>query len=161
MDMMSWSDWTLAQAGNPVGMPGATASNPPAGGAPSAPASTGAQPLPPPAPGSGGAPGMGGFLWIAIGMMVLLMVTNIFAGRKEKKRQAELMSSLKRNDRVQTSGGILGTVVEVGEKEVVLRVEEGRIRVLRGAVQTIINPSKAPAGVEAKPADAKAGAATS
>jgi preprotein translocase subunit YajC len=107
---------------------------------------------------------MGSFMWIVVAMFAVLLLTQILGARKEKKRQQELMDSLKRHDKVQTVGGMLGTVVEVGEKDVVLRVEEGRIRVVRSAVQTILNSApKAGASVESKPeskAEAKAAGST-
>jgi preprotein translocase subunit YajC len=48
----------------------------------------------------------------------------VLGGRKEKKKRAALMASLKKHDKVQTVGGIIGTVVELTAEEVVLRVDE-------------------------------------
>jgi preprotein translocase YajC subunit len=49
--------------------------------------------------------------------------------------------ALKKNDRVQTIGGILGTVLEVSDTEVVLKIDEAnntKIRVLPSAVSKVI-----------------------
>lgn len=56
------------------------------------------------------------------------------------RRQQELMRSLEIGDKVRTAGGIFGVIVSIDETEVVLGVEEGRLRVARAAVQTRIEP---------------------
>jgi preprotein translocase subunit YajC len=43
--------------------------------------------------------------------------------RKEKKKKEALLNSLKKGQKVQTVGGILGTVEEVRESEVVVLVD--------------------------------------
>jgi len=67
---------------------------------------------------------------------------------KERRRFEEMLSSLKRNDRVQTVGGILATVVDVREGEVVLKVDEAsnvKIRVNRSAIKEVLRDTAAPA----------------
>jgi preprotein translocase YajC subunit len=78
-------------------------------------------------------------------MLVLMVVMTTMTGRKDKKKRAELMASLKKNARVQMVGGEIGTIVELSDTEVVLRVEEGRIRFARSAVQTVLDSAKAKA----------------
>ena len=51
----------------------------------------------------------------------MLMVRN---PRKQQKEQKQMLQSLKKNDRVRTIGGILGTVMEVRGEEVILKVDE-------------------------------------
>jgi preprotein translocase subunit YajC len=133
---------TLAQEGgaNPVfnqANPGASPA--PAGGAPA-----GAQ-----APGAttgGGKPPAGnplGFmlpLFIVLGGVILLQ---IFASRKQEKKRRELLNSVKKYDKVVTLGGIIGTVVELRDDEVVLKVDEHsstKIRFTRSAIQQVIRP---------------------
>jgi preprotein translocase subunit YajC len=149
----SWSTLLLAQdsvtasgtptpQNNAVGVPGATISPPPATGAP--------QPSQP--------QGMGLLFWLLPLMLLVIVGSQMMAGRKDKKRRQELMSSMKRGEKVQTIGGVIGTIVEVGEHEVVVRVEEGRIRFAKSAIQTILSAQDKPApngAIEAKP-DAKA-----
>jgi preprotein translocase subunit YajC len=119
-----------------------------------------AQPVPAtPAPRSG--TGDLTFLFLLTGFMVLLIVMSVFSGRKEKKRRQELLSALAPNDRVQTIGGILGTIVEIRDDEVVLRVDENtntRIRFSKSAVQQVLRKSgtHAKTEAEAKPDRAKA-----
>lgn len=110
--------------------------------------------------GGGGAGGGGGFnmIWMLFLFLIVMVVMTSMTGRKEKKRRAALMSSMKRGDKVQTTGGIIGTIEEMGDNEVVLRVDEvskTRIRFSRAAVTTILQSRDTPASkggeVEAKP----------
>lgn len=101
------------------------------------------------------------FLFILTGFMVLLILMSVFSGRKEKKRRLELLSSLANNDRVQTIGGILGTIVDIKDDEITLRVDENtntRIRFSRASVQQVLRKANSPAKSEAesKPDRAKA-----
>jgi preprotein translocase subunit YajC len=80
-------------------------------------------------------------LFLMLGLMVFMFVMTALSGRKEKRRRAELLSSIQRHDRVQTAGGVIGTVVEVHDDEIVLKVDEAtntRIRFARSSVQTVL-----------------------
>lgn len=44
--------------------------------------------------------------------------------RKEKKKKEQLLNSLKKGQKVQTIGGIIGTIDEIKDKEVLLLVDE-------------------------------------
>jgi preprotein translocase subunit YajC len=81
-------------------------------------------------------------------VLVAMMGMTALAGRKEKKKRAAMFDALKRNDRVMTSSGIIGTIIEIGPQEVVLRVEDGRIRFSRTAVQTVIEAAAGTASEE-------------
>jgi preprotein translocase subunit YajC len=69
----------------------------------------------------------------------------MFRGRnKERGKFEQMLKDLKRNDRVQTIGGMLGTVVEVRDNEVVLKIDEAsntKVRVTRGAIKEVIAPA--------------------
>lgn len=71
------------------------------------------------------------FLALIIGVFYLLIIR---PQRKRAKSQQELAASLKAGDEVRTVGGIHGVVVSTDEDSVVLKVEEGRIRVSRRAI---------------------------
>jgi preprotein translocase subunit YajC len=61
--------------------------------------------------------------------------------RKEKKKRQQMLAELSKNDRVVTIGGVIGTVVEVRENEVVLKVDESsntRMRFSRNAIQSLV-----------------------
>jgi len=82
-----------------------------------------------------------GFFFIMMAVLVGMIVISMFSGRKDKKKKAEMMSAMGKGDRVQTIGGILGTVVEVRENDVLLKVDENantKIRFAKSAVQTVL-----------------------
>lgn len=98
-------------------------------------------------------------LLLIFGMVMIFMLMSLFSGRKDKRRRSEMLAGLKRHDRVQTLGGIIGTIVDVKDDELVLRVDETsntRIRFARSAVQSILRESSVKDGsaqVEGKPAE--------
>ncbi len=100
----------------------------------------------------------GGSNMLLFGMLLFfgfLMVTTMLQGRKEKKRKAELLSSIARHDRVQTVGGMIGVVAELTDTEAVLRVDEAtnsRVRVTRSSIQTVLKKGRGNSiEAEAKP----------
>jgi len=119
-----------AQPVNAVGMPG---------GATQVPSDGTQQPLGPTGAGAAPAGGMGPLIWLLPVMLVVMILMSTLTGRKDKKRRAELLSSIKKQDKVQTLGGLIGTIVEMSDDEVVLRIEEGRIRVTKSAIQQVIS----------------------
>ncbi len=74
-----------------------------------------------------------------IGIMYFLVI------RPQKKREAErqqMLASVRKNDRILTSGGIFGVVMSVKDNEVVLRIDDSanvRVRVARSAVAEIVS----------------------
>ena len=61
-------------------------------------------------------------------------------GQKDKKKFRQMLADLKRNDRIQTIGGIRGTVVDVREDEVVVKTDETnnvRTRFARNAIKEV------------------------
>jgi preprotein translocase subunit YajC len=66
--------------------------------------------------------------------------------RNEDQKKKDLLSSIKRGDRVQTIGGILGTVVEVEDSRVRLKVDESsntKIWFSRNALFRVLGEEKA------------------
>ena len=76
------------------------------------------------------------------GMFLIMIFFSINSGRKEKKKKAELMASLSKGSKVQTIGGILGTVVEIRDDELIVKVDENsntRLRFAKSAVTTVLS----------------------
>jgi preprotein translocase subunit YajC len=104
-------------------------------------------------PGSPAAPGPGGIGQLLqspiVPLMLVVVVVWAFSLRSTKKKQKEkpsMIDNMKRGDRVQTIGGIMGTVVEAREKEVIVKVDEGnntKIKFARGAIDRIVEEEKA------------------
>lgn len=151
---------TLAQAES-AGAAGA-ASPPPIAGRPETgsgpgPATSGSQPLG--APGGAAPSPMGGSsMLLLVGVVFLVMILmQVLTGRKEKKRREEMLTGLRRGDRVQTIGGMLGSVAEVRDDEVVLKVDEStntKVRVVRSAIQNVLKRPETKPGEELAAADA-------
>lgn len=89
-----------------------------------------------------------------IGIVFYLMLMR--PEQRKRKQQEQLLSALKKNDRVVTIGGIAGTVVNAapGSTFVTLRVDDTnntRLRVLRSAISRVGEPDSA----EEEPAESK------
>jgi preprotein translocase subunit YajC len=70
------------------------------------------------------------------------------ARQREKQQRDMLMNQLKKNDEVVTSAGIIGTVANIKDDEVTLKVDESanvRLRVLKSTIVKIITPKDAAA----------------
>lgn len=129
--------WTLATA------------PPVAGRAPGSNGATidpGVQPL---GPGANQAPPSSafpsGFLFMMVALFVLMIVLSSMGQRKERKRRNEMLTQLGRYDRVTTTGGLIGTIVELKDEELVLKVDEAtntRIHVVRSAVQQVLKKGR-------------------
>lgn len=80
------------------------------------------------------AAGGGASLILLVVMVAVFWFFIIRPQRKRAKAQQELAESLEIGDQIQTVGGIKGVVVGIDGDDVVLGVEEGRIRITRRAV---------------------------
>ena len=75
---------------------------------------------------------------IFIGLMVVVMYMLFFRGpRKKQQKHKQMVQTLQKNDRVRTIGGIIGTVVDVKDDEVTLKIDESnntKIKILSSAI---------------------------
>jgi len=82
--------------------------------------------------------GLGPQNLIFIALMFVVMYFLLFRGpRKKQQKHKQMVQSLKKNDRVRTIGGIIGTVVDIKDDEVTLKVDESnntKIRVASTAI---------------------------
>ena len=63
--------------------------------------------------------------------------------KKEQKKRANLLDSLKKEDRIVTIGGVYGTIVSLTDKTVMLRIaEKVEIKISRSAVSHYQDPQK-------------------
>ena len=75
-------------------------------------------------------------------VLVLLYVFIFRSKRKQERQKQDLLGQIKRGDRVQTIGGILGKVVDVEDKKVLLKVDESsntKIWFSRNAVHRVLS----------------------
>lgn len=83
---------------------------------------------------------------LMFGVIGLFIIPTIFAGRKEKKRREAMMGSLSKGDKVSTSAGIIGTVTEINDTEVVVKSEDARIRFSKAAITSVMSSTGAGKG---------------
>ncbi len=88
--------------------------------------------------GGGGAAAIANFLpIIAIGLVFYFLV--IAPANKQRKKTQEMLSTLKKGDRVLTSGGIYGTVQGVEPDAVYLKIAENvKVKVARSAISGLV-----------------------
>ena len=82
---------------------------------------------------------------LLIAMFVLLYFMMFRGPRKKQQQQRQMIESLKKNDRVQTIGGLLGTVLDVKDDQVLLKVDESnntKIWFASGAVSRVLTEEK-------------------
>lgn len=137
-DLLNPSIVTLAQAADP----GAALSQgtPSAAGTPAATGTaapgTAAQPQP---------PGLSGMIMlIPLAIIAVMVISQLGGAKKERKRREAMLSALARHDKVVTIGGIIGTVVDVRDDEVLLKVDENtntKMKFTRASIQQVIKAS--------------------
>ncbi len=135
-----FNSFLLAQDGA-VGPPGETTAAP--GTATGQGAGTGT--------GGGSSPFGGTFMFVMLGMLVLMIVVSGLGPRRERKRRQAMLTAIKKHDKVQTVGGVIGAIVEIKPDLIVLKVDESsntRITFARSSIQQVLNPSEEPASPE-------------
>ena len=91
--------------------------------------------------------------WLQLVPFVVIMVAMIFimnySHKKRLKEQEEMITKIKVGDRVQTAGGMRGTVTQVKDGAFVVEIApKVEVEFVRTAVELL--PAAAPAGVEDK-----------
>lgn len=87
----------------------------------------------------------GSWLWIYLALMLVLFFVFFRGPQKQKQERKKLVQSLQKNDRVQTIGGILGTVVDIKDDEITLKVDESnntKIKVTSSAIGRNLSQDK-------------------
>lgn len=73
------------------------------------------------------------FLALIVGVFYFAIIR---PQRKRAQAQRQMSESLEIGDQIRTIGGIHGTVVSFDDDSVVLRIEDGRIRISKRAIGT-------------------------
>lgn len=91
-----------------------------------------------PAAGAGAGAGLEGLI-LPIGLIVILYFFMIRPQVKRQKEQKALVDALVKGDEVQTEGGIMGKIVNLGDNFILLEVAEGvEIKVRRTSVGAVM-----------------------
>jgi preprotein translocase subunit YajC len=89
------------------------------------------------------------FFLLVMLLVLGMIVFSIMGQRRDRKKREALISAVKKHDRVQTIGGVIGSVVEVKPDYVVLKVDESsntRITFSRAAIAQVLTASPEPEG---------------
>ena len=100
--------------------------------------------VPPPPPAGGFWNQQYMILVLMVGVILLMVVLNSRTRRKQEKKRTDMITGMKKGDRVTTIGGIIGTLIEVRENDVVVKVDEQnntRLRFLRSAIHHVGEPT--------------------
>jgi len=85
--------------------------------------------------------------WVMFLLLGLIVVMFIMSSRSKKKQQAQrqqMIAGMKKGDKVTTIGGIIGTVIETKDGEVVVKVDEQNnihMRFVPSAIHHVGEPS--------------------
>jgi len=89
-------------------------------------------------------PGLMQYLPLIVIFVVMYML--LFRGpRKKQQKHQQMVKSLRKNDRVRTIGGILGTVIDVKDDEITVKIDESnntKIKITASAVSTVLSDEK-------------------
>jgi preprotein translocase subunit YajC len=88
------------------------------------------------------------FLVLIFAMLMFFVFSSSRTRKKEQQMREDMLKNMKRGDRVLTLGGILGTVVDVKDSEVVLKVDETtntKIKFTRDAIKRVLLEDESPA----------------
>lgn len=89
----------------------------------------------------------GGMLSMLLPFILMFVVMYFLILRPQKRKERErkdLLSRVKKNDRVVTAGGIHGTITSIRENEVILRIDDTKdikVKVDRGSIATVLEVS--------------------
>ena len=85
------------------------------------------------------------FFWVILPPLAIILVLYMVMDspqRRERAKREAMMKNMKKDDRVVTIGGIIGTVANISQdgKEVTLKVDDGtRIRFRRTAISEVLS----------------------
>ncbi len=84
-------------------------------------------------------------LFVLMAALVLMWVLTSRSRRKQESKRKEMLSNLAKGDKITTIGGVIGTVIEVKEDEVTIKVDETnntRMKFARWAIRGVGDEAK-------------------
>lgn len=74
-----------------------------------------------------------------VGLFAILWFFLVRPQQQRQKKHAQMVASLKVNDRIITAGGIYGTILKIKEDSLIVKIAENvRIELMRSAVSQLI-----------------------
>ncbi len=86
------------------------------------------------------------FFMLLLLLFGAMIIFSFLGQRRDRKKRDAMISAVKKHDRVQTVGGVIGSVVDVKTDTVVLKVDESsntRMTFARSSIQQVLTPSAA------------------
>ncbi|WP_300786393.1 preprotein translocase subunit YajC [uncultured Desulfovibrio sp.] len=94
-------------------------------------------------PQAGGAPASGTDMLVQFLPLILMFAIFWFLlirpQQKRAKAHKQMLSELKRGDRIMTSGGFIGRILEIDDEQILLECGEAKLRLNRGAVGAVLD----------------------
>ncbi len=94
------------------------------------------------------------FIFLLVFMFAFIWLFIIRPQKREQDEKQTMMSALKKNDRVVTTGGMFGTIVNIKDDEVTLRIDDQakvKVRYLKSAISRLADAEQAkPSGEDKK-----------
>ncbi|MBN2183039.1 MAG: preprotein translocase subunit YajC [Sedimentisphaerales bacterium] len=84
-------------------------------------------------------------LWLFLPLILLMVFMFFRAPQKQKQQRKKLEQSLEKNDKILTIGGIIGTIVDIKDDEITLKVDESnntKLKVRRSAIGRNLSKDK-------------------
>jgi len=73
-------------------------------------------------------------------IFVIFYLLLILPQQKKQKKHTNMINSLKKGDQIVTSSGMYGTIADVKEQKIVLKIaDEVKIEIVKSAVATVID----------------------
>ena len=96
-------------------------------------------------------PGQRSFLIPMVAIAAIFYFLMVLPEKKNRKKREELMSGLKKGDKVMMKSGLYGTIVQVNDERVRLQIADGvRVEFAREAIQGPADPEAEKAKAEVK-----------
>jgi preprotein translocase subunit YajC len=77
-------------------------------------------------------------------MALFYLLLILPAQRRERKHKETVLNAMKKGDKVLTTSGIIGVISFLKDEEVTLKLEEGKMRVLRSTIVKIFGSEEQP-----------------
>lgn len=81
-----------------------------------------------------------------VAMVVFMFLSSRSQKKREKREREEMFAGMSKNDRIQTIGGVIGTLISVKDDEIILKVDEStntKMTFARTAIQKVLTDSAA------------------
>ena len=86
--------------------------------------------------------------WAPIIILVVIFYFFLFRSKRtQDRKRTDMLKQLKKGDRIQTIGGVLGSVIEARDDEVLVKVDESsntKIRFARSAIHRVLEDAAKP-----------------